>query len=117
MLLAFYSNVIQTLSYGGAIIASGTVVLSVTFVVSVVVTFTDCRRFRHYYIVVPDPGLYSSLVTHGSHLSHHEISWQGEENIQRMATYSFIRGPCARALNQLYIVGMLLLSLSVSVGT
>jgi hypothetical protein len=63
MLLAFYRHIIRSLSYGGAIIVVGTVVLMVTFVASITATFTDCHPFTHYYIVVPDPGLYSFLIT------------------------------------------------------
>jgi hypothetical protein len=76
------------------VIVAGTVVLAVTFVVSIIVTFTDCDPFSHYYIVVPDPGMYLRLITL-SIATIFKAAYPTQEGkvfaAARMADYNFLR--------------------------
>jgi hypothetical protein len=57
VLLIFYNQLLWSFSWGAFTIKTFAGILLVTWIVSIIVTFTECHPFSNYWTVIPDPGM------------------------------------------------------------
>jgi hypothetical protein len=58
VLLLFYRRLIHHTSWGRVALRLAWFVLFATYAAVQVTTFTECRPFRNYYLILPKPGMH-----------------------------------------------------------
>lgn len=98
VLLDTYRRLIAHLRWEKITITTYIAVFAATYVTVQIVTFTECDPFNHYWIVLPDPGIYLFFFS----LSHIILTFR-----VNFFNSSLIHiGTCCQAQLQLIVLGM-----------
>jgi peptidoglycan/LPS O-acetylase OafA/YrhL len=97
VLLAFYKRLVEHLEYGGRAVRAMQVILVLTFIAAFVVTFTECRPFNHYWIVMPLAGtvILSRVPVRGEQANCSVLSFEERDECIRANIQLFVVGPLA----------------------
>jgi hypothetical protein len=87
VLLAFYKKLVQVMPWGNLTLICYMATFVITFCLSIIFTFVECRPFSLYWIVIPNPGEAPFLITEP-----YLLIWKGK---------------CTDAIVQLFVVGIL----------